>query len=62
MSEVQREQLAELLLAQLGNGWGVVEIKVRDHEIVEYLRGDVTPARRIAETAIRSTGSTDKNG
>lgn len=53
MSEAQREQLAELLLAALGDGWGMVEIKVRDHQIVEYLKGEVTPAKR---------GSPDVNG
>lgn len=53
LSEAQREQLAELLLAALGDGWGMVEIKVRDHQIVEYLKGEVTPAKR---------GSPDVNG
>ena len=45
----QREQLAELVLERLGTGWGMVEIKIRDHQIKEYLTGEVAPARRAEE-------------
>ncbi len=42
----QREQLAELIVRQLGHGYGRIEIEIKDHHLVVLREVIVTPIRR----------------
>lgn len=46
LPEEQREQLAELLARRLGQGWGTLEIDIREHKIQEFREVVRTPARK----------------
>jgi hypothetical protein len=42
----QRQQLAELILLGLADGWGMVEIEFQDHHIKVFRKTNSIPARR----------------
>lgn len=42
----QREQLAEILIRQLGRGYGRIEIECEDHHVKTFREVTVIPARR----------------
>lgn len=46
LPDVTRDEIASLLLAQLDNGWGVVEIVIRDHEVKAYRKSEDIRAKR----------------
>lgn len=46
LPEAQQEQLAELLLHRLSQGWGVLEIEIQDHHIKAFREVNSIPAKR----------------
>ena len=49
LPDEQRQQLADLLLRRLDDGWGILEIEIKDHHVKEFREIIRTPARKPAQ-------------